>query len=75
MKQSLRKFLVALDVILQQLKALVTDAPSSLPAEPAQPQKDRCEHGVLWSMECLSCGHSDFESAPAQPEDGENLNL
>jgi hypothetical protein len=35
----------------------------------AEGQKEpaKCEHGVLWSMECLSCGPSDFIAAPATP--------
>lgn len=27
------------------------------------PTTDKCEHGILWSMECLSCGHSDYIAA------------
>lgn len=40
---------------------------------------DKCEHGVAWSMECLSCGPSDYARVdpPAAPtkDDADDLHL
>lgn len=37
----------------------------------AQQGESRCEHGIPWSMECLSCGHSDYVAAtPASTAPG-----
>jgi hypothetical protein len=39
------------------------------PRNQRQPNTGTCEHGISWSMECLSCGHSDFVAARVQPVD------
>lgn len=41
--------------------------PSPAPEQVTEQKGERCEHGILWSMECLSCGPSDFVAAPATP--------
>lgn len=44
------------------LQSLSTPTPTA----PRVPEGERCEHGILWSMECLSCGPSDFVAAQQQ---------
>lgn len=39
------------------------------PASTVAPQEQKCEHGIPWSMECLSCGHSDYGPAAIRDED------
>lgn len=54
--------------------AATTSSPaaSSSPAEPVQPESEqRCEHGILQSMECLSCPPQEYVATtpPALPSE------
>lgn len=57
------------EVVRQIRDKLVNGNPATLIediaklVEPKQAGESKCEHGVPWSMECLSCGHSDYVAA------------
>ena len=48
-------------------KELDPDAPDAI-VLPADSASSKCEHGVLWSMECIACPPQEYEAAARSAE-------